>query len=239
MTCGDCQELLSRYIDGDLEEERSSGVADHLAACAECTVMRDDLAAILVYCREGDVDEAAPPNPAALWRRINNLIESELPAEIPVEPKKQGWFGARFSYGQAAVGLVAVALISSLLTVVGIRNYFAPPGEDLPLANETPSFMTRALRKVGLAETPQQARERRFRAQEAAIEYWNKRAQARRVTWDSRMTAAFDRNLHEIDQAVNEYTLILQQDPDDKLSEEMLDSALTEKMNLLRQFSEL
>jgi hypothetical protein len=53
------------------------------------------------------------------------------------------------------------------------------------------------------------------------------------------MTASFDRILNEIDQAVGEYTLILQNDPDDKLSEEMLDSALTEKMNLLRQFSEL
>ena len=239
MTCGDCQELLSRFIDGDLEEDRSSLVTDHLAVCAECTVMRDDLAAILLYCRDGEYDEAAPPNPAALWRRINNLIESELPAEIPVEPKSRGWFGAGLSFGQAVVGLVAVALISSLLTIVGIRNYFAPPGDDLPLANESPSLMTRALRKVGLAESPQQARDRRFKAQEAAIEYWNKRAQARRATWDARMTAAFDRNLYEIDQAVNEYTQILQRDPDDKLSEEMLDSALTEKMNLLRQFSEL
>jgi hypothetical protein len=53
------------------------------------------------------------------------------------------------------------------------------------------------------------------------------------------MRAAFDRNLFEIDQAVNDYTQILQKDPDDQLSEEMLDSALTEKMNLLRQFSEL
>lgn len=240
MTCGECQELLSRFIDGDLEAARSEIVAGHLAACAECTVMCDDLAAILAHCRVGEFDEAVPPNPAALWRRINNLIESELPTEIPVEPKSRGWFGARLSFGQAVVAVVGVALISSLLTIVGIRNYFAPPGDDLPTAaNEAPSFMTRALRKVGLAETSQQARERRFKAQEAAIEYWNKRANDRREKWDARMTAAFDRNLYEIDQAVSEYTLMLQQDPDDKLSEEMLDSALTEKMNLLRQFSEL
>jgi hypothetical protein len=239
MTCGDCQELLSRFIDGDLDESSSSSVSGHLAVCAECTVMHDDLAAILLYCREGEVGEAVPPNSAALWRRINNLIESELPAEIPVEPKRRGWFGAGFSFGQAAVGILAVALISSLLTIVGIRNYFAPPGDELQAAGEPPTLLTRALRKVGLAESPQQARDRRFKAQEAAIDYWNKRAQARRAMWDARMTAAFDRNLYEIDQAVSEYTLILQQDPDDKLSEEMLDSALTEKMNLLRQFSEL
>ena len=241
MTCGDCQEVLSRFIDDDLAPERSNKIADHLAGCAECTLMRDDLAAILAQCREEVVGEAVPPNPAALWRRINNLIENELPAEIPVQPEqRRGFFGARISFSQAVVSVVAVAVISSLLTIVGIRNYFSPPGDDLSTSvSEPPSILTRALRRVGLAETPQQARERRFRAQEAAIVYWNNRAQARRATWDSRMTAAFDRNLNEIDQALSEYTLILQNDPDDKLSEEMLDSALTEKMNLLRQFSEL
>lgn len=237
MTCGECQEFLSRYIDGDLKPEVSAKIVDHLSACAECTVMRDDLAEILVHCREGEIGEEMPPNPAALWRRINNLIESELPAEIPVEPQRRRW---SFSFSQVGVAVVAVALISSLLTIVGIRNYFAPPADDIATGtNQPPSLMQRALRKVGLAETPQQARDRRLKEQEVVIDYWNKRVQARRATWDARLSAAFDRNLNEIDQAVNEYTLILQKDPEDQLSEEMLESAMTEKMNLLRQFSEL
>ena len=53
------------------------------------------------------------------------------------------------------------------------------------------------------------------------------------------MRDAFDRNLNEIDQAVNEYTMILEKDPQDDLSGEMLDSTMNEKMNLLREFSEL
>jgi hypothetical protein len=242
MTCSECQEILSRFIDGELDEKRSASVSDHLAVCAECTVLCDDLAAILLQCREPDSSEATPPNPAALWRRINNLIESELPAEIPIEEKPKGWFGRgwRLTYSQAGVAVLGIALISSLLTIVGIRNYYEPPGSDLPArASEPPSTMQRLLSKVGLAETPQQARERRIKEQQAAIEYWDKRVQMRRMSWDYRMRAAFDRNLFEIDQAVNEYTLILQNDPEDHLSEEMLDSALTEKMNLLRQFSEL
>jgi hypothetical protein len=93
--------------------------------------------------------------------------------------------------------------------------------------------------KVGLIDTPQKARERRIKEQQAAIEYWNQRVAARRVQWDKNMRDAFDRNMNEIDSAVNEYTLILQRDPQDDLSGEMLDSALNEKMNLLREFSEL
>jgi len=242
MNCGDCQENLSRFIDGDLDGEQSSSVDDHLSVCAECTMLRDDLAEILARCGEPDDAEAAPPNPAALWRRINNLIESELPAEIAVEEKPRGLFarGWNLTFSQAGIAVLCIALLSSVLTIFGIRSYFEPPGDDLPArASEPPTMMQRVLRKVGLAETPQQARDRRVKEQHAAIEYWDRRVQMRRANWDQRMSAAFDRNLLEIEQAVNEYTMILQRDPDDQLSEEMLDSALTEKMNLLRQFSEL
>jgi len=38
---------------------------------------------------------------------------------------------------------------------------------------------------------------------------------------------------------VSEYTMILQENPEDDLSGEMLDSVLNDKMNLLREFSEL
>ena len=57
--------------------------------------------------------------------------------------------------------------------------------------------------------------------------------------WDDRMRLAFDRNLIEIDQAVKDYTMLLEKDPEDEVTVEMLDSALNDKMNLLRQFSEL
>ena len=92
---------------------------------------------------------------------------------------------------------------------------------------------------MGLTETPHQARMRRLQEQQAAIDYWNKRVQARRQQWDNRMRDAFDRNLNEIDQVVSEYTVILEKDPQDDLSGEMLDSTLNEKMNLLRAFAEL
>jgi len=134
MNCGECQENLSRFIDGELEREHSSAVVDHLSICAECTLLRDDLAEILLRCGEPENGEAIPPNPAALWRRINNLIESELPAEIPVQEKPKGFFGRAWNltFSQAGVAVLSVALISSLLTIVGIRNYFEPPGSDLP-----------------------------------------------------------------------------------------------------------
>ena len=80
---------------------------------------------------------------------------------------------------------------------------------------------------------------RRLKEQQAVIDYWNQRVQARRAMWDDNLRRGFDRNLQAIDQAVFEYTTTLEHNPDDELSGEMLDSVLDEKMNLLREFSEL
>ena len=90
-----------------------------------------------------------------------------------------------------------------------------------------------------MTDTPQQARERRIKEQQAAITYWTKRVQERRGQWDAKMRDAFDRNLNLIDVSVSEYTTILQENPDDDLTGEMLDTVLTDKMDLLREFSDL
>lgn len=244
MNCEECQESISAFLDCDLDDAASGSIREHLAVCSGCAKVCEDFAAIVDSCRVDNPAEIVPPNAQALWCRINNIIESEIkpPAPPPVEQKQTGLIGRRwnFTLSQSIAAIAAVAVISSLLTIVGIRNYFEPNGADFT-SRSTASQTTfeKFLSKVGLTETPQQARERRYREQEAVIDYWNKRVQARRAQWDSKIRDAFDRNLNEIDQTVSEYNMILQKDPQDDLSGEMLDSALTDKMNLLREFAEL
>ena len=53
-------------------------------------------------------------------------------------------------------------------------------------------------------------------------------------------TSDADRSpLRIIHDTVNDYSMILASDPDDELTGEMLDSVLNDKMNLLRDFSDL
>ena len=240
MTCDECQENISRFLDNELDETASMSLQTHLCVCAECAKICEDFAAILDTCQVEKPSEIIPPNSRALWCRINNIIESEAKRDPhPTEPPK-GWFGRSFTFSQVGSAVLGIAVISSLLTIVGIKNYFEPSAEDYTSrSNASQTTFEKVLSKVGLTDTPQQARMRRLQEQQAAIEYWNKRVQARREQWDNKMRDAFDRNLREFDQTVEEYTLILQQDPQDELSGEMLDSALNEKMNLLRAFSEL
>ena len=213
----------------------------HLSICAGCAKICEDFSVILDSCRDNVPSEIIPPNSQALWCRINNLIESEIKPEV-VEAPKKSWLsrGWNLTFSQAGAGVLAIAMISSLLTIVGIRNYFEPSGEDFTSRSAaSQTTFEKFFSKIGLTDTPQQARERRIKEQQAAIDYWSRRVQERRGQWDAKMRDAFDRNLNLIDESVSEYTIILQENPDDDLTGEMLDTVLNDKMDLLREFSDL
>ena len=171
--------------------------------------------------------------------RINNIIESEIKPRRHVAAATSGrlW---QLSFLQLARRSCAIAVVSSLLTVVAYQKLHASRRgmilRRVRLQRRRPSKSL--LVSSDLIETPQQARDRRIKEQQAAIEYWNARVQARRCSGTADREA-FDRNLQVIDESVNEYTMILAEDPDDELSGEMLDSVLNDKMNLLRDFSDL
>lgn len=253
MTCDYCQELISQFLDNELDEKTSLDVQTHLALCLPCAKVCEDFAMILDFCALDETDGFVPPNSKALWCRINNIIENEVepivhsPAQQTMEESGKRFWGKargsgwRFSFSQVFTAVLGIAVISSLLTVVGFKNYASPPTNFASNASSVspPTIFERALGKVGLIDTPEQTRERRVREQQSAIAYWNTRVQARRINWDKQLRQAFDRNLNEINQAVFEYDRILQENPQDELSGEMLDTTLTEKMELLREFSDL
>ena len=243
MNCEDYKELISLFMDNELDESRAADVRMHIAMCPDCARLCEDLSSILDVCHSGSPSEILPPNSQALWRRINNVIENEAKpaaaaaAESADAGRRRFW---RLSLPQLAAAVLGIAVISSLLTIVGIRNYIQPTGDDFTTRSAaTQTTFEKILSRVGLMETPQQARDRRVREQQSAIAYWNSRVQARRVVWDKNTRDAFDRNLQVIDEALNDYATTLERDPDDELSGEMLDSVLNDKMNLLRDFSDL
>lgn len=240
MHCDECKEQLGAFMDSDLDESQASPVRLHLATCRECATVCEDLASLVDVCKTEVSNELLPPNSQALWCRINNIIESEIVPEAnkpPEPPRRRFW---QLSFPQLASALLCIAVISSLLTVVGIRQFTQPKTEDFTTRTAaSQTTFEKVLSKVGLIDTPQQTRDRRVKEQQTAIAYWDTRVQTRRVQWDKHTRDAFDRNLQVLNETLNEYTAILQQDPEDELSGEMLDSVLNDKMNLLRDFSDL
>lgn len=244
MNCENCQNFLSSFLDGELDETSVSHVKAHLAMCVECAEICEDFASIIGFCGEPANTEIHPPNSQALWCRINNIIETEIKPEMEVasapKPSRLSLLWHRtwaLSLTQAVSAAMGVAVVSSLLTVVTIKNFVLTANNE-PGAS-APSTFEKFLGQVGVIDTPQTTREKRLKEQQIAIEYWNKRVESRRQQWDKNIRAAFERNLSEINEAVAEYNQILETNPQDEISSEMLDTTLNEKMELLRQFSEL
>ncbi|HUF03654.1 MAG TPA: zf-HC2 domain-containing protein [Aridibacter sp.] len=245
MNCGNYQNLISAYLDGELDAGTWRSVEAHLEQCDECTRVFSEFSTILEFCDEAYAAETEPPNPHALWCRINNIIESEIPEmqreTVSTEARSSAGFwntGLNLSAGQVASAVAGIALISSLLTIVAFKN-LSTPADPLAGQDGEDNVVEKVLADLGIGDTQVDRYERRLREQRAAIEYWKNRVEVRRASWNSDTRLVFDRNLNEIDKAVSEYTRLLDENPHDTISNEMLDSALKEKMELLREFSEL
>jgi negative regulator of sigma E activity len=243
MNCEHCKEFISAFLDNELDETSSEEVQMHLAICTDCAKMCEDFAMILDFC-EGEEAENILPNSDALWCRINNIVETEIEPEVrpeSTEEVNQGWLSNNWqlSFSQVLVSILGIAIISSLITIIGIQNFSAPKDDMAGETTVSETIFTKVLGKFGLIETPEQARDRRLQERQKAIDYWTQRVAERRSQWDDRLRETFDRNLKEIDQVVFEYRKIIKENPQDKLSGEILDSAMNEKMELLREFSEL
>ena len=152
MTCDQCQENISLFLDNELDEKTSLAVQSHLSFCPDCAKVCEDFALILDSCKTALPAELTPPNSEALWCRINNLIESEANAPAQAEEKPKGWFRRGFTFSQLASAAAAIALISSLLTIVGVRNYFEPSTEDYRSRSDaTQTTFEKVFSKLGIA----------------------------------------------------------------------------------------
>ena len=239
MNCEECKNQIGAFLDSVLAESVAIQLRVHLATCEGCARVCADTSALMDMGIAEPTSETVTPNSQAMWCRINNILEGEVKHNAALVDPPRGRFWS-LSLPQLISAVLCIAVVSSLLTVVAIQNYTQPDVEDFTSRSAaTQTTVERVMAKVGLIDTPHQARVKRLREQHAAIDYWNQRVQVRRSEWDKVTRDAFDRNLLIIEDSVNEYSMILETDPEDHLSGEMLDTVLNDKMSLLRDFSDL
>ena len=250
MNCEKCQELLSDFLDDALSQADHATLSTHLEECLHCYAVRDELHSIINVCREHRGEYVSPPNERALWLRIRNTIESErgraatAPSSITGrgESRWSRWVNRTWELSlpqmSAAVAMIAVAV--ALITAFSVQRL------QNGITNSTPT--TAGANNLSAAGMSQNGRpvatnvydvDDRLRQQQLVIEYWNQRVEQRKAHWSLQMREAFDRNMSVIDQAVNYSRDELRRNPHDEVSEEMLDAALNDKMELLREFSDL
>lgn len=232
MNCEQCHELVSDLVDGVLSQKDQASLNDHLQECLECADVRVDLEAIVGFCRTNRGEYEPPPNEQALWLRIRNTLEADIAAgqgekAASSSVKAEGFWQRllqnswQVSLPQLAASAAAIILVASLATVVTLRRIDGRKSQpSAPLASN-----------IEL--------DQRYAHQQQAIRFWNARIETNRARWSPQMRDTFDRNLGVIEQAVNDSLRELNKNPHDEVSEETLNSALNEKIALLREFSEL
>ena len=237
MNCEKCQNLISDFLDGALSHEDQSTLNSHLEGCLDCAEVRNDLQSIVGFCRTNRGEYAAPPNERALWQRIRNVIEtSPAAAAVTTARGQQGsrqrswtnWLGRSWelSFPQLVASAAAIVLVVSLSTAVGLRRW-----QGGGKINSTITGNDFSLAAAGVRD--------RVAKQQQLISYWNQRVEYNKARWSPEMRETFDRNLKVIDQTVNDSIDTLAQNPHDEVSEEMLNTALNEKLSLLKEFAEL
>ena len=229
MNCETCQELIHDLIDGSISQTDEFTLNTHLKQCLDCDSVRQDLTSIVGFCRTQRGQYEAPPNERALWLRIRNVIEAEIPSRIAATPAPRRSFLGRLmghtwelSLPQLATSAVAIVLLVSLATVVGLRRW---GGYGVPAT----------VTQVAASNENDQVWQR----QQQVISYWNQRIEVNKVRWSPEMRATFDRNMKFIDEAVGNALEDLKRNPHDEVSEQMLNEALNDKLTLLQDFSDL
>ena len=79
----------------------------------------------------------------------------------------------------------------------------------------------------------------RYRQQQQLVDYWNQRVEMNKARWSPQMRETFEKNLNVIDAAVNDSMGRLTRNPHDEVPEDILNAALSDKIALLKEFSEL
>ena len=230
MNCENYQNLLSDLIDGSLTPRDCEEVEAHLSACGDCADARADLRAIVEYCHEHRGEYEAVPNEHAMWLRISNVIEAELPGrKATAVPAGAGWWfkltnhSWQLTFPQFATAIVATVVVAVLLTLGGLRIWTGAGARTGGVS-------------IGSDVSTVQDR---YRQQQQLIEYWNQRVELNKARWNPQMRETFEKNLSVIDAAVNDSMGRLSRNPHDEVSEDILNAALSDKIALLKEFSEL
>ena len=228
MNCEQCQELIHDLVDGSISRGDEFLLNTHISDCLDCESVREDLSAIVGFCRTRRGEYEAPPNEQALWLRIRNVVEAEQRGvtSATAEPRPSFWerlMGRSWelSLPQLAASVVAIVLLVSLVTVVGLRRW----GTGAP-----------AVQASGVEAS--NVNDRVWQRQQV-INYWNQRVELNKARWSPELRATFDRNMEVINQAVTSSLEDLKRNPHDEISEQMLNESLNDKLALLKEFSDL
>jgi hypothetical protein len=204
--------LINDYVDDALGRAERAEIEHHLAACAECRGLVDDLRN--VRRRAGTLD-AIPP-PARAWKRIERALAAEQSARR--QPGADG--ASRYR----SWSWLAAAAVLVLCTIVGLRYFRAPArSSGAPIAGDArelaPSVQSNLLQA-----------EQHYRQAIAGLEQIKN---AEKGALPPQTAATLEKSFSVVDQAITECREALKAQPNSEPAQESLLESFKTKIALL------
>jgi anti-sigma factor RsiW len=200
---------LSEYLDGELADGERRELERHLAGCAGCTAVLDELRWVVARARA--LDDRPPAND--LWPGIAAMIGAPRPRRRFV-----------FSVPQLAAAGIALMLLSGGTVWTLLHRGPTPAVAARPAAAVTPTLVPVALRGVDSAA----------QSYDRAVQDLQKVLEAGRGRLDTTTVRVLEQNLKLIDRAIADARRAVQADPASAYLNEYLMRTMQRKVELLR-----
>jgi anti-sigma factor ChrR (cupin superfamily) len=219
---------LNDYIDGSLGSAERVDVDQHLAGCAECRQLVEDLRGLLGAARELEPRDA----PVRAWPRLERAIRMESqhgtraaqPGGVAGSPARGGGYRTYATWLAAAAALVLATMVG--LRYVPARHVDAPPAATP--GGAAPVTTSEAAQSI---ETELRQAETHY---EKAIKGLEAIANSEQNELDPRTAATLQKNLAVIDQAISESRAAVRAQPASEPAQQSLIEGFKTKIGLLQ-----
>jgi len=215
MTCRGLASVVNDFVDGTLDAAARGRVDAHLASCAACRALAEDLQTLTRTAAALPAHKLRPE----VWGRIASAIAADRPT-----PAASGlaafWTGWRVAAAMAAVAILAVTA-----SVVVLRT---PPQPATP--GQAPAVHQSAQDTVQAVDEHLRIADEHY---QQAITQLEKLVATDQAALDPAVAATLDKNLGIIDKAVRESREAIKAQPNSQLAQTSLFEALRQKVALL------
>jgi hypothetical protein len=209
MSCQEHLDAIGELVDGGLEGDAAKHLERHLAECAGCRELSEDL------LRLRQAASSLPPitPPERVWTELKRRLEAEQ------APAYHRWFALPLWRPALALAAVLTLVVGS---TVGVRWF---------VSEEDPAVHPGRAAVVQSVETELRLAEQHY---ERAIAGLEEIARAERDGLDPVLASTLDANLAIIDDAIKESREAIKAHPTNRLAQESLFEAFRRKVTLLQ-----
>jgi hypothetical protein len=226
MTCDQARERINELVDGEIDRAGRAELDAHLAACASCAALAEDLEVLRRASRS--LPTLDPPE------RVWSAIARQLPARVSDRSPARSREWVKVTLAVAAVLLAAVAI--TLLVRQGrsgvpqVTENAAPQGQTPAQPAPQPGTPSADAADLKSLQSELQQAESHY---ENAIQKLETLARDRRAL-NPQDAAILQKNLLLIDSAIGESRAALKTQPANEMAQESLFEAFRSKITLLQ-----